>query len=154
VPVLLLSGHDNTVNRLVATPDGRWLISASNDRTVRYWDLQAAPKKSEAVTLNVRAREDAAVRKKKMPPPVEAKVGVLEPAHVLKHNDWVLGLALTPDGKTLVTGDDKGDVVVWDREAVKELRRWKVKGQVWALAVSPDARLVLASERIHLVFDS
>src|SRR5436190_23916637 len=39
-PVRRLAGHTNTINRLLATPDGRWLISASNDRTGRYWGLE------------------------------------------------------------------------------------------------------------------
>ncbi len=68
------------------------------------------------------------------------------------HKEWILGLALTPDGKTLVSGDDAGQVIVWDRAEAKELRRWKVKGWIWALAVSPDGRTVAASERFTLVF--
>src|SRR5947209_484452 len=52
-PLLRLDGHTNTINRLVATPDGRWLISASNDRTIRYWDLQVAPGRTETVVLNL-----------------------------------------------------------------------------------------------------
>jgi WD40 repeat protein len=153
-PLFRLDGHDNVINRLVTTPDG-WLISASSDHTVRYWDLKVPPKTQGVVVLNARAIEEAAVRKKKTPPPVERKVGVYEATQVLKaHQDWVLGLAVTPDGNLLLTGDDKGDVIVWDRVAAKELRRWKIKGQVWALAVSPDGKTAAVSERTHLVFDS
>jgi NACHT domain- and WD repeat-containing protein len=36
---LILSGHNNSVQALAATPDGRLLVSASWDRTVRVWDL-------------------------------------------------------------------------------------------------------------------
>jgi WD40 repeat protein len=154
-PVLRLDGHTNTVNRLVATPDGRWLFSASNDHTIRCWDLQATPRGKDKVVLNARAREEAAAKKKKMPNAVEAPVGVLEAAAVLaEHKDWVLGLALTRDGKLLVSGDDKGQVIVWDTAAAKPLRRWEVKGWVYALAVAPEAELLLVSERLPLVFDS
>jgi WD40 repeat protein len=54
----------------------------------------------------------------------------------------------------LLSGDDKGEVIVWDRPAAKEVRRWKVKGWVYALAVSPDGKSAVASERLPLVFDS
>jgi WD40 repeat protein len=37
---LILSGHNNSVQALAATPDGRLLVSASWDRTVRVWDLR------------------------------------------------------------------------------------------------------------------
>ena len=151
-----LVGHTNTVNRLVATPDGRWLISASNDHTVRYWDLQASTKGEEAIVLNARTRDDLIKRKSsKVPPPIEAKVATQEAERTLSgHKDWVLGLALSKDGNTLVSGDDKGEVIIWDRETAKERQRWKVKGWVWALTLSPDASSLCVSERVHLVFDS
>jgi WD40 repeat protein len=155
VPVLQLDGHTNTINRLLVTPDGRWLISASNDHTIRYWDMQAPAKRKDKVVLNARAREEAAAKKKKMPAAVEVAVEVQEAAVVLQeHKDWVLGLSLSRDGKILASGDDKGQVIVWDRVAGKELRRWTVKGWVYALAIAPDADLLLVSERNPLVFDS
>ncbi len=154
-PVLRLDGHTNTINRLVATADGRWLISASNDHTICIWDLSAAATGKDNVVLNARAREEAIARKKKAPAAVEAPVGVLGPAMILTaHKEWVCGLALTPDGKTLVSGDDKGTVIVWDRAAGKELRRWNVEGWAWAVAVAPEADLVIVSERFPVVFDA
>jgi WD40 repeat protein len=155
-PMRRLVGHTNTINRLIATPDGRWLISASNDHTVRYWDLQADAKGEETVVLNLRAREEAIKRKQaKVPPPVEAKVAVQDAARVLDgHREWVLGLSLSHDGNTLVTGDDKGEVIVWDRPAAKERQRFQVKGWVYALALAPDASALLVSERMPRVFDS
>jgi WD40 repeat protein len=154
-PARRLDGHTNTINRLLTTPDGRWLLSASNDHTIRCWDLQAKPAKSDKVVLNARAREEATIKKRKVPPPVEVEVEVQEAARVLiGHKDWVLGLALSQDGNLVVSGDDKGEVIVRDFAAGKELRRWKVKGWVYALALSPDARSLLVSERLPLVFDS
>ncbi len=53
----------------------------------------------------------------------------------------------------LVTGDDKGEIIVWDRKAGLELRRWHLKGWAWAVAVEPEGKSLLVSERIPLVFD-
>src|SRR5262245_42931816 len=36
LPMRRLDGHTNTINRLLATSDGRWLISGSSDHTIRY----------------------------------------------------------------------------------------------------------------------
>src|SRR5581483_10301767 len=55
-------------------------------------------------------------------------------------------LCLSADGKTLISGDDGGVVIVWDREAGKELRRWKTKGWVYALALTPTADRAFTSE--------
>ncbi|KAJ0395737.1 hypothetical protein P43SY_004268 [Pythium insidiosum] len=35
----LLSGHTDIVMALAVSPDGRWLVSASKDRTARVWDV-------------------------------------------------------------------------------------------------------------------
>jgi WD40 repeat protein len=159
-PVRRLDGHTNTVNRLLATPNGLWLISASNDHTIRYWDLNSATSGTDTIVLNAEKIADASSPRgkragKKVPPAINATVQLQKAAKVLEeHRDWVLGLALSRDGKILVSGDDKGEVIVWDRPAARELRRWKVKGWIWALALAPNAQTLLVSERIPLVFDS
>jgi WD40 repeat protein len=157
-PCRRLDGHTNVISRLVSTPDGRWLISASYDHTIRFWDMEAPPKGSEEIVLNARAIADAQARKNngaKVPPPIPAKVETQEAQRVLNaHKDWVLGLSISKDGNTLVSGDDGGHVIVWDRAEGKEVRRWHVKGWVYALALSPDAQQLLVSERLPLIFDS
>jgi len=157
-PVRRLDGHTNEITRLVATPDGRWLISASYDHTIRFWDMEASAKGSEEIVLNARAIADAEVRKRngaKVPPPIPAKVETHEAQRVLNaHKDWILGLSISKDGNILASGDDAGQVIVWDRAEGKEVRRWKVKGWTYALALSPDAQQLLISERVPLVFDS
>ena len=155
MPIRKLAGHTNTINRLLITPDQRWLISASNDHTICVWDMQAGASETATVVLNSSARREAETRKRKVPAAVEAKVQIQKSAKVLTgHKDWVLGLSLTKDGNMLVSGDDKGEIIVWDLPSAKELRRWKLKGWAWAVAVEPQGKSLLVSERIPLVFDS
>ncbi|HEY7158004.1 MAG TPA: WD40 repeat domain-containing protein [Gemmataceae bacterium] len=159
-PVYRLEGHTNAVTRLLASPDGRWLISASYDHSIRYWDMQAKVADTAAVVLNERAIADASSeagrrRGKKVPPAVEAKVQVHKAVRVLDaHREWVQGLAQDRDGTLLLSGDDAGQMILWDRPAAKELRRWRVKGWCYAVALAPDGKQALISERIPLVFDS
>jgi WD40 repeat protein len=156
LPVRRLDGHTNSITRLLVSPDGRWLISSSYDHTIRYWDLQAAAKGSDTVALNARTREDLKRRgSSKVPPAVEAKVELQQAAQVLDaHKEWVTALSMTPDGTALLSADDAGEVIVWDRPAAKELRRWKVKGWAYAAALSPDKKQAVVTERVPLVFDS
>ncbi len=152
-----LRGHTNAVTRLLSTADGRWLISASYDHTIRYWDVQAAGTGNVVVLLNARSREEAVRRRSsKVPAALQAKVDFRKGADriLTGHREWVMGLALSGDEKLLVSADDAGEVIVWDRLAGKQLQRWKVKGWAYALALSPDTKQVLVSERVHLVFDS
>src|ERR1017187_3016673 len=36
-----LEGHSDAVTRVTVTPDGKWAVSASDDATLRVWDLEA-----------------------------------------------------------------------------------------------------------------
>ncbi len=70
-------------------------------------------------------------------------------ARTLKgHVSDVWGIALTPDGKTLVSGDGDwhrpGDVKLWDVRAGKERAALKHSGEVLCVAVSPDGRYLAA----------
>jgi WD40 repeat protein len=153
-PCRRLDGHTNAITRLRSTPDGRWLISASYDHTIRYWDMGAEPKASGEVVLNARKREEAGKRAgAQVPPPLAVKVGVQQAVRVLEsHKEWVLGLALSGDGTMLVSGDDHGQIIVWDRPAGKEIRRWQVKGWTYSMALASDARQLLIAERIPLSY--
>lgn len=155
MPSRRLAGHTNEINRMVITPDQKTLISASNDRTIKYWTMQETGGEPGKVILNTRAIDEAESRKKKLPALLQTAVTVQKCSQeLLGHKDWVLGLSLSRDGKTLLSGDDKGEVIVWDALTGKQMRRWKMKGWAWGLGISPDGQTALIAERIPLVFDS
>ncbi len=157
-PIRRLDGHSNVVSRLCSTADGRRLFSSSYDHTIRCWDMQAESKETATVVLNERARYNAGNRRAgpKPPAPVEVKVQTQQSARVLAgHGEWVTAMVLSRDEKLLLSGDDGGQVIVWDREAGKELRRWKTpRGWVYALALSPDNKQAVVTERVPLIFDA
>lgn len=39
--VKTLEGHENTVNQIVFSPDGKQIISCSSDKTIRIWDVKS-----------------------------------------------------------------------------------------------------------------
>lgn len=150
-PARRLLGHANEVNRLLMTPDGKTLISASNDRTVKYWNALSDQGEPGTIVLNDGTPRGGVVplvvKLPETPPPIKVNVVVQKPLRELKgHKDWIWGLALSRDGKTLVTGDDSREVIVWDAQAGTEQRRWKVKLWVRALDISPDGKTVMTAE--------
>jgi WD40 repeat protein len=156
-PVARLDGHTNIVSRLAATPDGKTLVSASYDHTIRVWDIPAKlPEPTETVVLNERTIADLKRRSaSKIPAALEAKVGVLKPAKTLtEHKEWIVGMELSRDGKAMISGDDAGEVIVWDRAAGTARAKWKVKGWAYAVALSPDQKQAAVGERLPLIFDS
>ena len=155
-PVRRLLGHTNEINAILVTPDGRTLISVSSDRTVRYWDATSAQGEPGSVVLNDGFLPKGVTEKVDKvpppPPPIEVKLIVQKPLRVLtNHTEWVMGLAQTPDGKTLVTGDDQGVIIVWDLPAGKERRRWQATQWIASLGISPDGRTVAASQHIPFI---
>jgi WD40 repeat protein len=150
-PVRRLVGHKGAINRLLATPDGKTLISVSNDRTVRFWDALKSDGEPGTIVLNdgiVRVGVSEKVAKlPDPPPPITANVVVQKPLReLIGHKEWIWGLALSRDGKTLVTGDDSCVTIVWDVAMGMELRRWKVKQWIRALDISPDNKTVVTAE--------
>jgi WD40 repeat protein len=152
-PVRKLVGHTGAVNRLLVTPDGKTLISASNDRTVKTWDALSDVGESGKVVLNDGAPLKGVVEKiaklPDPPPPYEVKVVVQKPIKELTgHKEWVQGLSQTPDGKRLVSGDDQGVIIVWDLPSGKEQNRWQCKLWVRSMGISPDGKTVAVSQHI------
>lgn len=150
-PARRLVGHTRSVNRLVVTPDGKTLISVSNDHTVKCWDALKTDGEPGKIVLNdgiVRVGVSEKVAKlPDPPPPITANVVVQKPLRELTgHKDWIWGLAISRDGKTLVTGDESKVVIVWDVPSGKEQARWKTKLWVRGLDISPDGKTVATAE--------
>ncbi|MBN9517693.1 hypothetical protein J0H58_04100, partial [bacterium] len=69
---------------------------------------------------------------------------------LIGHPARVTAAAWSPDGKVVATGCGKGDVIVWDAETRKELKRTRIGGRggeglVRALAFAPDGRTLAAA---------
>src|SRR5207245_2024844 len=148
LPSRRLDGHSNTITRLLPTPDGKTLLSSSCDHSIRCWDAEATGAGSATLILNARTREYLMRgRSSRIPAPVEATGKTQQGGRVLSgHTEWVSGMSLSRDGKTLLSGDDAGEVVLWEVLSAKEVRRWKAKGWCYAVALSPDAKQALVSE--------
>jgi WD40 repeat protein len=154
-PFRCLQGHTNAITRLLATPDGKTLLSSSLDRTIRLWDPAGAVTGSIEVVLDAETREREAKRGKKDAAAAPGvKVEKLEAAQVLgEHQEWIRAMGLAADGRRLITGDDGANVIVWDvssghREAPRVVSRWKGYPWAWTVsaALSPDGKTALVSE--------
>src|SRR5262249_5604004 len=61
------------------------------------------------------------------------------------HQATVVSAAWSKDGKTAVTGDAGGRVLVWDAKTMKERRRLEFGRRIAALAVTSDGRQIAAA---------
>lgn len=122
--------HGRTAEFIIHLPDGKGLLTASADGTLRLWDVESG-------------RE---TRRFGQPwDPFTGTPGRIggaggAPAPVLLPPVVVSALALSPDGHMLAAGGRDGTVTVWDVGTGKELRRWQtsVNQAVVGLAFAPD----------------
>ncbi|KAJ9527505.1 hypothetical protein QJQ45_025765 [Haematococcus lacustris] len=120
-----LEGHTDCVNGVTLSPDGKVLVSGSEDKTIRVWNmatgscthtLDGHTKQVTSVTLSpngkvlVSGSRDNTIR--------VWDVANGNCTHTLEgHTDCVNGVTLSPDGKVLVSGSRDNTIRVWDMAA-------------------------------------
>jgi len=145
---LTLAGHSTPIVSLAFSPDGKSLVSASRDGTIKLCDLASEKTLSDqaaAVYCVVFSPDGktvaAAVGKNAM---LWDAASGKELATFAGHADSVRSLAFSPDSKTLASAEF-GQVLLWDVEKRAKIESFKSKEGATALAFSPDGK-VLASE--------
>ena len=66
----------------------------------------------------------------------------------MPHEDWIINIAVSPDGHLLATGNRNGTVILWDVET--ETVRFTVphkKGWMTDIALSPDGRFLVTGSQ-------
>ncbi len=121
---LRLQGHTGTIYSVSFSPDGKRLASASDDGTVKVWDVTAG---QNMITFTGHTAKDDA--------------GELEPKAIY-------GIAWSPDGLHLASASSDQTVKVWEASTGQEVRTLKGHtGEVFSVAFSPDGkRLASASQ--------
>ncbi len=150
-PIRRLDGHENGISRLLTTPDGKTLVSASLDRTLRVWQPADPPSGSAEAIMDIDQRKAKAKRDRQdealAAPGVKVET-LGSVATLAGHDDWVLTLASDRAGKRWISGDMSARVIVWDLAERKETRRWSGLSWNWilAIALSGDGGTAVVSE--------
>jgi WD40 repeat protein len=145
-----VAAHPLFIHQLAWSPDGKWLATASSDKTVAVWSRDGEARhhlRHEAIARAVAfapdgrslisASDDGAVRR--------WDLASGQPTLLGRHESRVFGVAVSPDGATVASvGADK-TVRLWAGGKAAVLRGHD--GPVIALAFSPDgAQLATAGE--------
>ncbi|HWO25516.1 MAG TPA: AAA family ATPase [Kofleriaceae bacterium] len=149
-----LAGHTDSVLACAVTADGRRVVSASADKTLKVWDLASG---RELATLQGHSWAMTACA---VTPDGRRVISALQD-HTLKvwdlasgrelatlrgHADWVAACAVTPDGQYVVSASNDKTLKVWDLAAGRELAT--LRGHtawVTACAVTADGRCVVSA---------
>ncbi len=145
--------HTDTVNSVALSPDNQTIVSGSNDRTIKVWDLQSGKlihslsshsssvysvgisKDSQTI---VSGNQDGAVR-------VWSLLTGKEIRNLSGHRSAVFSVSISSDSKTVISGGEDKIVRIWDLET-SELVHSLSGHSNWirAVAINPDSKYVVS----------
>lgn len=150
-----LQGHTGGVSAVALTPDGRYAVSASWDKTLKVWDV------ASGVELDTLRGHHDVVRAVAVMPDGQHVISASDDTTLkmwdihsgrelrtlLGHTDKVLAVTITPDGKRVISGSFDGIIKIWDLTSGTELSSLQAHADkaYCKLKVTPSGQYVLSS---------
>ena len=156
-PTRFLQTHTDTVQSIAISPDGKTIASASDDGTVKLWELEGSNPNpireikdqggwvKAVVFLSNRQIVTAGQDK-------NIKIIDIESGKVVKtlsgHTNLINSVAIAPNSDLLASGSNDNTVNLW-KISTGKLERSLVghKDKIWGVAISPDGKQIVSASR-------
>jgi WD40 repeat protein len=158
----ILAGHVGAVNALAYSADGKWILSAGADKTLRLWDVASGKVVrnyagcADVVTsagfsadgkFVIAGSTDKNLRIWPIGDPIDPKVAAttIAATTTILHPAIIQSVAFAPDGLRFATAGDDNLIRVWDRATGLELERFVGHtASVTKLAFSDDGEKLIS----------
>ena len=146
-------GHENAVEKIIVSPCGKWILTASKDQSIKIWDsttycvhrtLKGHKHWVSDIAISpdgcriVSASWDTTIK-------IWSFDTGLEEFSLATGDDPVSAIVLHPDGSLLIGGTIKGDLMIWDLEKRMVKRAFRAHDQsIEALGLTPNGQSFLS----------
>lgn len=142
--------HTDAVTSVAFSPDGKYVVSASNDNTVRIWEVSTGQEFSRmtfddiinSVAFSPDAKYVVSGSYDNTTRVWEAMTG--KEISRMTHDGSVITVAFSPDARSVVSGSADNTARVWDVATGNEISRMTHDGSVSAVAFSPNGKYVVS----------
>jgi WD40 repeat protein len=156
--LFILDGHYLSVNAVDISPDGKYLVSGSDDQTVRIWNLE------NGESLHILEGHQGAVSDVVFSPDNKTmascgedqtiRIWNFQDAHVIQalkgHTSTVLSLAFSPDGKFIASASFDKTVRLWEIRTGELVRTYEGhQRHVTSVAFSPNGMNIASASEDH-----
>ena len=150
----VLRGHTGSVYSAAFSPDGKRIVSASWDETVRIWDVQTGKElqKLEGHTKVVSSASFSPDGKRIVSASWDNTVRIWdsktgkELQKLEGHTEGVNSASFSPDGKRIVSASWDNTVRIWDSKTGKELQKLEGhSGGVYSASFIPDGKRIVSA---------
>ncbi len=149
-------GHEGSVNDVSITPNEKYVVSGSDDCTVRIWDIETGENikilrghKDHITSVAVLPNGKRVVSGSKDRTLCIWDIETGKSIRTLKgHKSWVTAVSVTPNGKHVISGSKDRTVCIWDIETGEITNTLEGhKDQITSVTVMPDGNHVVSASR-------